>query len=395
MVVTDRTAAPDAGRCPCCGWPAGPDDNFCEACRTDLRQPPAAGDFEPPPRRPYQEPGAEPDAIQTLVSGDGDQCATSCRYCPSAEVSADGYCESCGRKLPAETDHVEFDLGLLAGVTDRGLRHSRNEDALALAIVRLADGPVAVAAVCDGVSSSPRPHDASRAAAQALVQVTTERLRAGEDPGAASARAVECAQDAVAALVPPEADTPAATFVSAVLTSEAVTLCWLGDSRGYWLGTGPGPVAERLTADDSVAAEMVAAGLVSESEALVLPQAHVVTRWIGADLGEAGPHVARFEPPGPGVLLLCSDGLWNYQPDAAELARMVMPAAVADPLAAAARLVEFAIEAGGADNITAVLAPFPLAFPPRPPVPDVVPDAVPDDLTAASSAASPLREEQP
>jgi serine/threonine protein phosphatase PrpC len=388
--VTDRTAAPDAGRCPSCGWPAGPDDNFCEACRTDLRQPPAAGGFEPAPPRPYQASGAEShDAIQTLMSGDGDRCATSCRFCPSAEVSADGYCESCGRKLPAETDHVEFDLGLLAGVTDRGLRHSRNEDAIALAIVPLATGPVAVAAVCDGVSGSPRPHDASRAAAQALVQVTTERLQAGDDPGAACAGAVECARDAVAALVPPDADTPAATFVSAVLTGEAVTLCWLGDSRGYWLGSGPVPVAERLTADDSVAAEMVAAGLVSESEALALPQAHVVTRWIGADLGEARPHVARFEPSGPGVLLLCSDGLWNYQPDAAELARMVMPGAVADPLGAAATLVEFAIEAGGADNITVMLAPFPLALPAGP----TAPDPAPDDLTTASSAANPWREE--
>jgi serine/threonine protein phosphatase PrpC len=89
----------------------------------------------------------------------------------------------------------------------------------------------------------------------------------------------------------------------------------------------------------------------------------VVTRWIGADLGESAPHVATFEPPGPGVVLLCSDGLWNYQPEAAKLADLALPSALTDPLGAAARLVTFALDAGGTDNITAVLAPFPPARP--------------------------------
>ena len=82
---------------------------------------------------------------------------------------------------------------------------------------------------------------------------------------------------------------------------------------------------------------------------------------MGADLAEASPHVATFEPPGPGVLLLCSDGLWNYQPEAAELAGLALPRALTDPLGAAEDLVQFAIESGGRDNITVVLAPFPPA----------------------------------
>jgi serine/threonine protein phosphatase PrpC len=375
--VTDSMGRALMGECPSCGWPAGPDDNFCEACRADLRL--------TPPGQPSGPSPAEPPG-QTVVSGGGNGRSEKCPFCPGAAVSADGYCESCGRKLPADADHTEFDLGLLAGVTDRGLRHVRNEDAMALATVHLATGLVAVAAVCDGVSGSPRPQDASQAAARALVEVTIERLRAGSDPGAASAGAVDYAREAVAALVSANGDSPAATFVSAVLTSEAVTLCWLGDSRAYWLGFGPVPIAERLTSDDSVAAEMVAAGLVSESEALTLPQAHVVTRWIGADIGETRPHLIRFEPPGPGVLLLCSDGLWNYQPDAAELARLALPAAQTDLPGAAAALVKFALDAGGSDNITVVLAPFPLDQPPGP-------LAAPGDVTTASSAGCESREE--
>jgi serine/threonine protein phosphatase PrpC len=109
---------------------------------------------------------------------------------------------------------------------------------------------------------------------------------------------------------------------------------------------------------------MVSAGLVSEDAAMALPGAHVVTGWVGASSPGAPPHVATFTPPGPGALLLCSDGLWNYQPEAAGLAGLALPEALTDPLGTAAELVEFALRAGGSDNITVVLAPFPPAAPP-------------------------------
>ena len=73
--------------------------------------------------------------------------------------------------------------------------------------------------------------------------------------------------------------------------------------------------------------------------------------------------MATFEPPGPGVLLLCSDGLWNYRPGAAELAELALPGALTDPLGAAAALVSFALEAGGMDNVTVVVAPYPPTAP--------------------------------
>jgi serine/threonine protein phosphatase PrpC len=60
-----------------------------------------------------------------------------------------------------------------------------------------------------------------------------------------------------------------------------------------------------------------------------------------------------------GAVLLCSDGLWNYEQDAAALADRALPVALTDPLRAAGDLVKFAIDAGGSDNITVVLIPFP------------------------------------
>jgi serine/threonine protein phosphatase PrpC len=288
--------------------------------------------------------------------------ATECPFCHAEQITADGYCESCGRKVPSGRDHLELDLGPLAGVTDKGLRHARNEDAMALATVESDSGPAVLAVVCDGVSSSRRPDEASLAAVRAALRVLLPGVRTGQDLAEISTAAVAAAQQALAGLDEPgRGDPPSATFVSAVMTTETVTLCWLGDSRAYWLGSGTGSDAQRLTCDDSVAGEMVAAGLVSEDAAMALPGAHVVTGWVGASSPAAPPHVATFAPPGPGVLLLCSDGLWNYQPEATGLAGLALPGALTDPLGTAAALVKFALDAGGADNITVVLAPFPPA----------------------------------
>ena len=326
--------------CPACGAPIGPDDGFCEVCGAELA--PAA-----------VSSGAGGGAVEC------PDCAAAGRA--AAGVTPEGYCEYCGRKLPSGRDHEELDVGLLAGVTDRGLRHSRNEDAMALAATRVAGEPVALAVVCDGVSSAPRPDEASLAAVRAAARSLLPAVRAGDDPAAASAAAVRAAGKAVGDLAGP-GSAPAATYASAVVDRAGVTVCWLGDSRVYWLAADVSG-SRCLTADDSLAEELIGAGLATVDEAMASPQAHVITRWLGADLPEPELHVARFEPPGPGVVLLCSDGLWNYQPAAAELAGMALPAALTDPLAASGALVAFALAAGGADNITTVLMPFPPAWP--------------------------------
>src|SRR4029077_19175970 len=79
-----------------------------------------------------------------------------------------------------------LNLELLAGVTDRGLRHPRNEDAMALATTETPAGPVAIVVVCDGVSSSPNPEDASLTGAQAAVRMLLSSIRRGDDPDEAS-----------------------------------------------------------------------------------------------------------------------------------------------------------------------------------------------------------------
>ncbi|HUC59805.1 MAG TPA: PP2C family serine/threonine-protein phosphatase [Streptosporangiaceae bacterium] len=334
MSAPDTPAAGPS--CPSCGQPVWPGDNFCESCSAELSP--------------------------ALLSGDQAKPGRQCPDCPDATISPEGYCENCGRKVPSGNDHVELALDIVAGVTDRGLRHPRNEDAMALASALAAGGPVALAVVCDGVSTSTNPDEASQAASQSAVQVLLTAVRSGGDLSDASVRAVKAAQQALDELADTanaQFNAPSATFVSAVVMAGMVTVCWLGDSRAYWIDADGPEASRQLTIDDSIAQELVARGVLSEAEALASPQGHVVTGWIGADAAEAKPHVATFEPEGPGAVLLCSDGLWNYQPDAAGLAGLSLPGAISDPLGTAVALVDFANKAGGGDNITAVLIPYP------------------------------------
>jgi serine/threonine protein phosphatase PrpC len=287
-----------------------------------------------------------------------------------------------GRRNPdGDRGHVATDLGLLAGVSDPGLRlGGRNEDAMALATCRSPDGrPLALAVVCDGLSTSPRSDEASLVAAQAAVGVLLAGIRSGADPEVTSLDAVRTALDRLREMAGADG-APGCTYASAVVGPDGVTVCWLGDCRVYWLAAPPGnvpppvspdetarpaegrpawPASRLLTRDDSLAWELVEHGLMPEEEAMASPQAHVIIQWLGADATDPVPHVAQFQPTGAGAILVCSDGLWYHYREAGDLAGLALPAGLTTPLDAAIALVQAAIDARGHDNITAVVVPFP------------------------------------
>ena len=241
----------------------------------------------------------------------------------------------------------------VGAVTDRGRRHHRNEDAMAVAF---GDGFLA-AVVCDGVSTTHRPDEASQAAVDAALAVLLE-----SDPTEPDLEgAYRAAREAVLRVPrdgPPGLGPASCTFLAAVVLDGAVALAGLGDCRAYWLDDGG---ERQITSDHSLAAEQVAVGLLSAEEAYKAPTAHVITRWLAADADPAWePSTSRFEVPGPGRLVLCSDGLWNYTLEPGQLASAASSAADGDPLSTARRLVDHANEAGGADNITVVVVDLPL-----------------------------------
>ncbi|URM91361.1 serine/threonine-protein phosphatase [Streptomyces sp. MRC013] len=295
--------------------------------------------------------------------------------CRTGRVAADGYCGNCGHEQPRERDHVEREMGrAVAAVSDRGLRHHRNEDAFAVSTAPLPDGSAAVVAVvCDGVSSASRPDDASAAAARAADASLRAALPLGADPRQAMHEAIVAASGAVDALAdePPgdgpggsghdayrHRNAPACTLVGAVAAGGLLVVGWVGDSRAYWVPDDRSVPAARLTEDDSWAAQMVAAGLMSEAEAYADERAHAITGWLGADSYELEPHVAVFRPERPGVVVVCTDGLWNYAEAAEEMARVLPADAAARPLHCARVLVGHALDGGGHDNVTVAVVPF-------------------------------------
>lgn len=400
--------------CPDCDEPLEADDLFCEACGRPVsaegavtpsgpegsrgsgapeaaagpRATAATGTASVPEPGPEPEPGtpdprvsgpfgaptvsdAPPSADADAGDSGTDAGAQLCVACRTGTVGADGRCENCGHAQPRERDHVEREIDGAAAVTDRGLRHHRNEDSFDLSVAELQDGtPAVIAIVCDGVSSASRPDEASAAAARTAGEALRESLPAGVHPQQAMHEAVLRAGEAVNALADEPAagrdgaepgragNAPACTIVGTVIASGILTVGWIGDSRAYWVPDDRTAPPARLTEDDSWAAQMVATGLMPEAQAYADPRAHAITGWLGADAYELDPHTASYKPDGPGVLVVCSDGLWNYVESAPELALAVPADARTRPLHCCQALVGLALDAGGHDNVTVAVLPF-------------------------------------
>ncbi|CAM5556905.1 PP2C family serine/threonine-protein phosphatase [Streptomyces atroolivaceus] len=329
-----------------------------------------------PPGAPDDVPGdfelaaPDPRTVEHAPAGASAAGAKVCVACRSGRVDTDGYCENCGHAQPRERDHMEEELGGVAAVSDRGLRHHRNEDSFAVSCTALPDGsPAVVAIVCDGVSSASRPDEASAAAASAANESLLESLPRGAHPQQAMHEAILAASEAVNALAqdPGQAmehdqhrhqNAPACTLVGAIMAGGLLVVGWVGDSRVYWVPEDRSNPPARLTEDDSWAAQMVAAGLMNEAEAYADERAHAITGWLGADAYELEPHTASFKPDRPGLVVVCTDGLWNYAEAAAEMAAAVPPEAHERPLHGAQVLVGHALDGGGHDNVTVALLPF-------------------------------------
>jgi serine/threonine protein phosphatase PrpC len=138
-----------------------------------------------------------------------------------------------------------------------------------------------------------------------------------------------------------------------VLEGSTIHYCGIGDSRVYLLPDAGG--GQILTVDDSMAQVLIMGGM-PRAEAEASKQAHSITKWLGKDSPDVVPHVGSVEVTGPGWLLACSDGLWNYASEPAAILEQIKAAGSAEPLAISRHLVAFANEAGGQDNIAVVLA---------------------------------------
>ncbi|HEY4027962.1 MAG TPA: protein phosphatase 2C domain-containing protein [Candidatus Dormibacteraeota bacterium] len=311
---------------PECGEPVRKGDRFCEVCGQELL--PTVSVARTAPAASPRPNGAAPAAR------DDDAVAHGARR---------------------DRDHVEVWFPGVAGVSDRGLQRSRNEDAMAVVKLEALDATVLV--VCDGVSTSHQAHVASQVAAETTLAALVASVESQQNDLEEAMREAVVEAQAAVATIPYSGtakDPPSSTLVAAVVRANCVTIGWVGDSRAY-LVCGSG--TWQLSRDDTWVADQVAQGLLSEAEAAGDPNGHVLTRWLGEDWrdGQAAS-VFSFRVEEAGHLVLCSDGLWNYLPAAADLGQAVADLDDSTPLGLAEHLTELARQAGGHDNITVAVA---------------------------------------
>jgi len=305
--------------------------------------------------------------VETVALVPPPPAGVRCAQCGEGHYE-DGYCDNCGTKQRDPRDHfAEEPAPWVAGVCDIGIRHSRNEDAMALH-ADPAQLSFAVLVVCDGVSNSTDSHIASLAASRAARDVL-------DDPVARGMGTRTAIVASMAARLAEVENPPSCTFVAAIIDDGLAVVGNVGDSRAYWLPDDPAAPARQLTRDDSFAAEQISAGMARE-EAETSPGAHAITRWLGVDAPEdLTPHTADLDLVDDGWLMVCSDGLWNYCSDATDLRALVhatmarLGTGARHPGSLAQGLTDFALERGGMDNITVTLARVGAVDPkPEPPV---------------------------
>ncbi len=122
----------------------------------------------------------------------------------------------------------------------------------------------------------------------------------------------------------------------------------VGDSRAYVFSEGQ---IVQVTADHSLAEERVRHGELTEEEAAVHPQRHILTRALGVS-SDVETDMWELQLRSGDRIVLCSDGLSN-EIGLEDMAEVLL--SVADPEVAAQQLVDVANDRGGADNITVVV----------------------------------------
>ncbi len=129
-----------------------------------------------------------------------------------------------------------------------------------------------------------------------------------------------------------------------------VEIAHVGDSRAYLLRAGK---LTALTEDHSLVAELVRSGDLTRAQAAEHPQKNLITRALGAtEEVEAETDLVPVEAGDR--LLLCSDGLTDLVRDGR--IESILSESSGNPETPARNLVRAALEAGGKDNVTVVVA---------------------------------------
>jgi protein phosphatase len=256
----------------------------------------------------------------------------------------------------------------LFGKTDVGLMRSSNEDSFAIgdldgdrtldpdeaAAIEVGDrGPVLV--VCDGMGGAAAGEVASGIAVEVVIAEMKQAPVAADR--AVFARHLRRGVRTANRRVFDEGNRNwklkgmGTTLSAAGIVGKELIVAQVGDSRAYVLR---GSTLVQVTRDQSVVSALLHAGRITEREAESFSQANVILQALGVQ-EDVDVAISLVELRRGDRLLMCSDGLHGSVDDD-ELREILTDHD--EPRSAASALIDRARDAGGPDNITAIVADY-------------------------------------
>jgi PPM family protein phosphatase len=252
-----------------------------------------------------------------------------------------------GKVRPANEDHFAI-MTLQKSVQ---LRVTNLQDTSI--IDRLKRPEVHMLVVADGVGGAVGGKLASGVAVKSVVEYLAEAVGCVQDFDVDReqtflehlSRAVECGHERLKEMFKQQGG-PATTLTMVTLLWPRAYVVHLGDSRGYYLRNG---TLKQFTRDQTMGDYLVDIGAVTEQHATKAGLYNVLSSAVGGDFV---PSVGVVDLAHGDVLLLCSDGLTKHVPDE-RIAEML---ATGTSESICQKLIDAALEGGGTDNVTVIVA---------------------------------------
>ncbi len=235
--------------------------------------------------------------------------------------------------------------------TDVGVVRSSNQDSCDCGLF---SPNSAWAIVCDGMGGA----NGGNVASALAVETIREEVLSGFDENMSKqnlknlmVNAINRANERVheTALAQPELHGMGTTVVLLIATKGTLHVAHIGDSRAYLRHNG---VLTQITMDHSYVQDLVNFGQITQEEARFHPQRNIITRVLGVHEAVRCDYAAWDFSPGD-LALACSDGLSNYMEE--ELLEEYMEQYGKEGHALPKELIQYAVECGGSDNITAAV----------------------------------------
>ena len=233
------------------------------------------------------------------------------------------------------------------GKTDIGLVRETNQDAFSFGSF---DDGNCWAVVCDGMGGVSGGQVASEICVEKVSEAIKRSYRKGITLSSAKnllTTAINAANSAVfkEAQENIELKGMGTTVVAVLVLGSIAVVAHVGDSRTYLINDE----INQITKDHSFVQLLIDTGKITEEEAKVHPDRNVITRAVGIE------HVVDVEIDIVDIndndkLLICTDGLNGYVPDA-DILKIIKEYGDSST----EKLVETANNAGGRDNVTVVM----------------------------------------